>query len=267
MTATALKTCPNCSTSLHGDEQYCPQCSQTTHLHRFSLGHIGHELMHALTHADKGALDLLKELAVRPGVVAREYVLEGKRKRYFNPFTFLMIVLGITLFVNSVFHPYTQRSSTAPPPATTRSESATQSTSPSEFRERQRDVQTFIEKRNNVVVFLAIPFFALFYWLFFLRSGINYAEHLVAQVFFSGFYSLVTLALLAPLKPLFTTGQQLGGVQLLLQFLYLSFAYYQFLGPSRSWRLVKAIFSTLLAIIAWIVVSSGIVYLYVRYGG
>lgn len=267
MTATALKTCPNCSTSLHGDEQYCPQCSQATHLHRFSLGHIGHELIHALTHADKGALDLLKELAIRPGVVAREYILEGKRKRYFNPFTFLMIALGITLFVNSVFHPYTQRSGTTSLRATTQSEPPTQSATPSKFQERQRTVQTFIEKRNNVVIFLAIPFFALVYWLFYLRSGINYAEHLVAQVFFSGFYSLVTLALLAPLKPLFTTGQQMGSVQLLLQFLYLSFAYYQFLGPNRSWRLGKAVFSTLLAIIAWIVVSAGTVYLYVWYGG
>lgn len=220
-----------------------------------------------MTHADKGALHLLRELAVRPGIVAREYILEGKRKRYFNPFTFLMIALAITLFVNSVFHPYTQRAATSSPPATAQSVTPNQSAGQLAFRERQRDVQVFLEKRNNIVIFFVIPLFALFYWLFFRRSGINYAEHLVAQVFFSGFYSLLTLALLAPLKSFFATGQQMGGVQLLLQFLYLSFAYYQFLGPNQSWRLAKATFATLLAIIAWIVVSMGIVFLYVRYGG
>ncbi|MCY7349575.1 MAG: DUF3667 domain-containing protein [Cytophagaceae bacterium] len=44
----------------------------------------------------------LYDPAQRPGSTL------GKRKRYFNPFTFLLLVLGFTIFVNSIFHPYSR---------------------------------------------------------------------------------------------------------------------------------------------------------------
>ncbi|WP_229368299.1 DUF3667 domain-containing protein [Fibrisoma limi] len=264
---TTLKACPNCSADLETTYQFCPQCGQNAHIHRFNLPHIFHEIFHALTHADKGVLHLLKELAIRPGIVAREYVLEGKRKKYINPFTFLVLMLGITLFVNSIFHPYTRESSTQPTSATQSAEPAEVRQMRAKFMERRKNFQTFVEKRNNLVIFLAIPLFALVYWLFFLHSGINYAEHFVAQVFFSGFYSLLTLALLAPLKTYMTQPNQFAALQLLLQFLFLSFAYYQFMGPDRSWRLAKASLATLLALVVWVIFSFGAGYLYIRYGG
>jgi hypothetical protein len=266
MTITTLKTCPNCSSAIHEGDHYCAHCSQASHVHLFSLPHVGHEVMHALTHADKGALHLLKELAIRPGIVAREYILEGKRKKYFNPFTFLILALGITLFVNSIFHPYTGSHTGAPPS----SQSATVQQAPSQFdgyRERGMKFQTFLEKRSNLVVFFTIPIFALAYWLFFLRSGINYAEHFVAQVFFSSFNALISLALLAPLRPFLSSSSQFAGLQLLVQLLYLSFAYYQFMDKDRSWRLAKSVLATVLALIIWVVVSYGIGYTYIRYGG
>ena len=260
-------TCPNCSAHLEKSFQYCPSCGQTTHLHRFNLAHIGHEIFHAFTHADKGVFFLLKELAIRPGVVAREYVMEGKRKKYFNPFTFLLLALGVTLFINSVFHPYTGKEAGHSSGVTQQVQSTQARKLPPEIAERKANVDRFFEKRTNLVNFFVIPLFALIYWLFFLRSGINYAEHLVAMVFFAGFYSLLTLALLAPLKPYFPNNNAYGGLQLLLQFLYLSFAYYQFLGPGRKWRLVQASLVTLIALFAWSVLSYGLIYIYMRYGG
>ena len=234
------------------------------------MAHIGHEIFHAFTHADKGVLYLVKELAIRPGIVAREYILEGKRKKYFNPFTFLLLALGITLFVNSIFHPYTRdKNDFASTSASGNQhiESVKPQNIPPGIAERRQNVSTFFEKRTNVVNFFVIPLFALVYWLFFVRSGINYAEHLVAMVFFAGFYSLLTLALVVPLKSYFPNGNAFGGFQLLLQFLFLSFAYYQFLGPERKWRLVRASSATLLALFVWVLVSFGAVYMYMRYGG
>lgn len=107
-----METCPNCSTLLEKKFAYCPICGQSAHIHRFNLPHVFHEVFHALTHADKGLLHLIKNLTLRPGVTAREYILEGKRKTYFNPFTFLLLVLGLTVLANSYFKPY----GTAPSP-------------------------------------------------------------------------------------------------------------------------------------------------------
>jgi hypothetical protein len=76
-------TCLNCEENLEISAKFCPQCGQKTDTHRLTIGHIVHDSVHAITHADKGIFHLLKDLAVRPGVVAREYI-GGKRKKYFK---------------------------------------------------------------------------------------------------------------------------------------------------------------------------------------
>ena len=258
-----METCPNCSASLDGNFQYCPTCGQKTHIHRFNLAHIGHEAFHALTHADKGILHLLKNLTIRPGIVAREYVLEGKRKRYFNPFTFLVIVLGLSVFVNSVFKPY-ERNINPEAARTETNESA--STAAKLRKERSRNVSYFLDKRANLVAFAAIPLFALAFWLFFRRSGINYAEHLVANVFFAGYFQLfatvITLVLSVFNRYLSTLNEQ----QLLFQLIYLPIAYYQFMGLRRWTGYLKALLATLLALAVWIAFSSGVIVLYISRG-
>ena len=90
--------CSNCNALARTDDKYCSKCGQEIHVHRFTLGHIFHEFFHAFTHADKGIFYLLKELLVKPGTVAREYI-GGKRKKYFNPFTFFLILAGLFVYL------------------------------------------------------------------------------------------------------------------------------------------------------------------------
>ncbi len=59
-----------------------------------TLRDIGHDLAHAITHADHSIFALIRALVTRPGVVAHEYT-EGKRKRHFGPFAFLLITVGL----------------------------------------------------------------------------------------------------------------------------------------------------------------------------
>ena len=130
--------CSNCSAVISENAKWCSACGQSAHIHRFNFHHILHEFFHALTHADKGFLYLLKELAIRPGKVLLEYIIEGKRKKYFNPFTFLMIILAISLIANSFFHPYSDaviRSIEGTSPALVR------------LKEKQQNINMFFEKR------------------------------------------------------------------------------------------------------------------------
>ncbi len=80
------------------DQRFCGSCGQRTGLARLTMGQILHDFMHALTHADHSIFSLVKDLFVRPGHVAREYV-EGKRKKYFGPFAFLVITVGLASLV------------------------------------------------------------------------------------------------------------------------------------------------------------------------
>lgn len=265
-----METCPNCASSLTDEYQYCPQCGQKIHLHRLNLPEIGHEAFHAVTHADKGLLLLIRNLALRPGVVAREYILETKRRRYFNPFTFLVLVLSFILTVNAIVHPYTHSAgpgSATASPAGSGSSQVQQDPHYQAIITRRDAFFSFLEKRANLVILLSIPIFALIYWLLFRAYRIYYAEILVAQVFFSGFYCLVLTIILTPLVHQLPGGFWYGGLQLGFQFIYLSWAYRQFfwLTHRPSWWKIGA--ATLLAILVWTIFSTGGGFIYIAYGG
>lgn len=266
MNAVAVKNCPNCTGPLTSQDHFCPHCGQTAHLHRFNLPHVFHEFFHAITHADKGLLHLLGGLITQPGVVAREYVLEGKRKKYFNPFTFLALSVGLVLFINSIFFPYTRSLPTTDSVATQPYSTEQQRQKAMGFAERRHKMLTFIEKRGNIVIFLAVPLLALVYWLFFLRTGINYAEHLVAHVFFTGFYVLMMSFVLTPLGQFLPDGPLYKMLPLLVHMIYLTIAYYQFLPRPTSYKLLKTGFAALGAMIVWMVVSYGAGALYIAFG-
>jgi len=262
MQLTALKSCPNCTSELDEAAQYCSHCGQHAHTHRFDLPHILHETFHAVTHADKGFLHLTRELALRPGLVAREYIQEGKRKRYFNPFTYLIIVLGILLLVNSITHPYTQRQTST----LAKAPSARVSSPPSPYRERQAQVSAFFEKNNKLVLLFAIPIISLAFWLFFRRAGLNYAEHLVANVFFSGFYVLFTALVLAPLVALLQWKAYYNLAQMFFQLIYLAAAYYHFLAYRRPVLYLKTGLASACALLLWALFSGGLVFAYIALG-
>jgi hypothetical protein len=93
------RICKNCSTHFKGN--FCPQCGQKLTTERFTFKHIFSEVIHAFTHADKGFLSLLKKMIYMPGTIAYEYIVEGKRKKYFNLFTFFVLITTISAFVES----------------------------------------------------------------------------------------------------------------------------------------------------------------------
>mgnify|MGYP002777665520 CR=1 FL=1 len=263
MNLTLVRQCPNCSADLEEAQQYCGRCGQKTQLHRFNLVHIFHELFHAVTHADSGFLHLTKGLAVCPGHAAREYVLEGKRKKYFNPFTYLLIVLGITLLVYSVAHPYTRSHSSEAAAVQANSSAVNPQMKP--YLERRQQVSAFFEKNSKVTLFFAIPIISLAFWLFFLRSGINYAEHLVANIFFAGFYMLFTALVLVPIMVVLHL-KFLNTLQLAFQAVYLTIAYYQFMKYHRPVLYLRTALATVSGLLLWSAFSGGLVYLYIAFG-
>lgn len=262
---TSLTACPNCSAERESPYNFCPNCGQEAHVHRFTMPHFVHEVFHAFTHADKGIIHLMKNLAIRPGVTAREYILEGKRKKYYNPFTFLLIVLGFVVFINSYFQPYGK---TNPATAQTTTVSPRQETSPDRaaVAHRRDAIMSLLNKRANVVAFIAIPIVALVFWLFFRKTGIRYAEHLVALIFFSAFFQLVAALITLALVLTGRSTAFISPLQLGFQLLYLPIAYYQFLNYTRRVYYLRTLLASLLALGVWILLSSQAIRLYIMYG-
>lgn len=187
--------------------RFCSHCGQKADTHRLTLHDLQHDFWHALTHTDKSVLSLVRELALRPGHVARRYV-DGGRKSYFNPFTFLIVVVGLASVVLAASGFVSFQAGPGMP---------------------DNPVGGFLQRHLNLVVLFQVPLLALFGMLLFRRARLHFAEHLVLAAYTSGFRSVVFTAVVAPLwmltrwnYPAMVTGY------LVVWTLYFAFATQQF---------------------------------------
>lgn len=175
--------CPNCDNQFTG--QFCNNCGQKLP-HRITIRHIGHDLAHAFTHTDKGFFHLMIQLFKKPGKVAREYIVEHKRKRYGTPFQYIIIIGTIATFivVNSHFMENTMRAMGA---------SGEASTSQAAIMQKITDLQS---RYYNFLILLQLPFMSIStYWLY-KKYKFNYAEHLTLHTFISAQTTLMSMILM-----------------------------------------------------------------------
>ena len=157
--------CLNCNQSLNDHQKFCDNCGQNTNSHRLSVPHVIHEFFHAFTHADTGIIFLIKALATNPGRMAGEYV-EGKRKKYFSPFSFLLICIGFFVLVNNVIKTYPD-----PPQPDPKVVAALPTPEARQnyigIIERTATASKAVNKHANIITLIAIPLYSLILWLFF----------------------------------------------------------------------------------------------------
>jgi hypothetical protein len=238
--------CLNCEALLTADDHYCPNCGQKTDTHRLTIGHIAHEFFHSFVHTDKGFLGMIADLAVKPGLVAKEYVA-GKRKKYFNPFTFFILSIGILAFSSHLFKTIEQRVEAdqrvlAQLPATARVKYL-------KVIERTNESAGFINKNFNTVAMLVLPLYAFLSWAFFGRRKYNYSEVFVAYMLFQSFVSLFLAIFVIPFVgkykgyPFFFYAY--AGV-LILTSVYVGIAQYRFFNFKNRFSIVLTSLASLL---------------------
>jgi len=169
--------CLNCGAALAQEHDYCGRCGQKARPLRLNLRDIAADLVHALLHVDHSVLSLVRLLAVRPGAVAREYV-EGRRKSYFGPFAFLVIVVGSTsaLVALSGF-------------------TAVHASQPVEAA----PIVDFLQRHLNLAYFTQVPLLAAACAVLFRGDRRFYAEHLVLASYTTGMRSLLLMIVAVPL--------------------------------------------------------------------
>ncbi len=259
------KHCLNCNHSLTKAQNFCSTCGQVASTHRFTIASFFHEGFHAVTHADKGLLYLLKELTIRPGQVAREYI-EGKRKKYFNPFTFFLILMALFVFVET-FVKSSQINANKPVPASISTIKDPELRTAMEIKHHRTMVaRDFITKHGNLLAMFAIPFFALFFWLIYFRRSYNYSEHLVANLMFVTFSNLAFTLIVFPLQGVLRNTpweSMMPLVGLLLQAFYFAIAYKGFLQLKGFWPVTKIAMLSIVGIMLWSLVSLSGIAIYV----
>jgi hypothetical protein len=206
--------CRNCDADVALGRVYCGICGQKYATGQLTLHEIGHDLLHALIHVDRSALSLVQMLLVRPGTVALNYV-QGKRKRYFGPFSFLVIVVAGASAVIAL--------------TGFRAVSAN----------RANVVADFFQSHINLLMFAEVPLLAAFSRLFDMRRCFNFAEHLVLAAYTSSMRVLLATLIVIPFWYIFhpSNPAAVALVFLAIWALYFGFAESQFLPGRRglSW--------------------------------
>jgi hypothetical protein len=233
---------------------HCPKCGQKSNLHRLSMHDVFHEAVHYFTHADKGLFQLLRDLLLKNGVVAREYVL-GKRKKYFPPLSFFLLVAAVFVFIFSL----------QSPEVPIYSEASQRVMSPQSLRELK--VRTFFNGYSNFVAMFALPFTAAIYWLFYIKTRYNYTEHLVGGMYLTGFFLLCYAIVILPLAKLIGLSSNVAlGILFLFQVFYSSAFYYRFINRTGIGAKFKAVGAASAVMIIWVLLSGSAVRLYINNG-
>jgi hypothetical protein len=212
---------------------------------RLTIREIGHDLIHAFTHADRSIFALIGGLLVRPGRVARDYV-EGRRKRYFGPFAFLIISVGVASFATYVvgvewFSPVPNETARA-----------------------------ILGRHLNMVILVQVPLIATFCMAFFRGAKLNFSEHLVLAAYASGVRALLLALVEVPLH--YITGIPTSNPAMVVPYFvvwlgYFSFAAVQFYGGRPWWVAVRAVLAALLAQFVTTMLIFVFIYLLYRFGG
>ncbi len=263
-----VTNCLNCTASLEKNFEFCPQCGQAANQHRLNLSHISHEVLHFFTHADKGILFLVKELFIKPGIVIREYI-EGKRKKYYSPLSFFLVVIGLFVFVQTTFHPIEAVNLSTVKEAVKHIPDKIERERKLAKLNRVEKGSAFLAKYSNVINFVFTPIIALIFFLFYFRSGYNFTEHLVANLFITGINALFFVFIVTPYSILARgTPYFMYGIYAFFAWetIYRTIFYYRFINKKGTYYIIKPLILSASVVAGWYFLSTSLFEYYITHG-
>jgi hypothetical protein len=177
------EACATCGV-LHGGD-FCGACGQRSMRGRFTVRGIVAHLVTDAFDLNRGLLFTAAALFRRPGEAVREYV-SGATVRYTNPVKYLVVCVALVVFVTI------QLGATGEVAGGFAEGLGTESAA------KAQQVTELLNRYMNVLMALAVPFMAGASRLLFRRAGLNYAEHLIFNLYVYAQQSLLFL----PFAPL-----------------------------------------------------------------
>jgi hypothetical protein len=170
--------CLNCDEETSGN--FCSNCGQKTAIHRINFKNfITHDFLHGLFHVEKGMLFTAKESLIRPGKAAIDYI-EGKRIRYYNVFYFILLLIGLNIFLSNYYGQlakiYYGNSAKVVNDAL------------------GIKLEHFFTDYAKILIFSFVPLFAINSFILFRKRKLNFSEHIIiGGITFLGILLIYTL--------------------------------------------------------------------------
>jgi hypothetical protein len=217
--------CLNCGHEVSNN--FCSVCGQSTATHRLSIKHfLLHDLVHSIWHVDRGIFFTLKDVVIRPGYAALEYI-RGKRSGRFPILTLLLLLVGLTLWLYSLGKPEQVHDLIR-----------VDLSKEDEFR---RQIVSFMKHNQKWLLLMLIPIASLSALIVFRRTRLNYTEQvLLSSYIFGGLLiSLIFIRLIVLALP--RAAGAISGHGTSISFLFFLFGYWQayhkvYRLPGLIWR-------------------------------
>ncbi|HEX8394996.1 MAG TPA: DUF3667 domain-containing protein [Longimicrobium sp.] len=196
-----VPACVNCGVARAG--RFCADCGQPATDGRLTVRGVAANVFSSVVDVDRGLLHTVVGLTVRPGQVVRDY-LGGRTVPYTGPGRYFAILVTLVVLV------YVQG---GPAAELARLSGAS----------GQAGALQFLQTHMNLLIAVNVPFSALATRVVYRRSGLNYAEHIVYNLYTAAHQSLLLIpfavaGVLFHSLPLMMGGYSVGS------FLYLSWA-------------------------------------------
>ncbi|MFS4415833.1 DUF3667 domain-containing protein [Maribacter sp. 2307ULW6-5] len=182
--------CRNCSTQMTEVSSFCACCGAKVIRERITVKGLLANVAQTVLGWDNTYFVTIRHMLAKPGVLLRAY-MEGTRKRYMNPFSFLLIGMTLAIFTFNSFDEHFVRMNQDVQKSQMEwmAETLGGPYASAEFQEEQlADSESAIRfqlKYFNLLTVLLLP---LYTYLAFLVYGrpYNFAEHLVVNSYVQG---------------------------------------------------------------------------------
>lgn len=207
--------CKNCAHPIEDDDLFCENCGAKVIHQRITLRLLINEVLAAFGLNNLYVLTL-KKMVLTPDEVLKEY-LNGVRKRYLAPFTYLAIGAGFSFLIFNFFKTDFKRMQSygmeaqaeAYREAANKDLSKIPNLSEIEYKRLEKEKKTaqrqlkmqedfgetylgFMLRNFNWVTFLFIPLYAIVSFLVY-RKPHNFGEHIIMNAYIQGTTSVFTL--------------------------------------------------------------------------
>lgn len=180
--------CKNCKVELAKKDGYCQNCGARVLGNSITLKFVFQEILDKVLSVDNRLFKTFIHLIIKPHAVIESYI-KGVRKRYYNPFSYLLISItltGILALINKDIAI----------DAVNKSAETFGNTS-KEYNEKIMALTLEYQSFFNII---SIPIYALISWIVFLnKKKFNYLEHNIIYIYSSAQLSIINFFILGTL--------------------------------------------------------------------
>lgn len=166
---------------------------QEREVRRFSLLNVGSSIMELLN-LEFGLLYTIKEFLLRPADSMRSYLAEG-RLNYFSPFRLLFLSTAILLIAFQSLDMSEQFEQGFQIGANGSIRQMEDNTKAEAALALSKRIFSLIQEYFNILIWLYIPVLSFFTWIGNRKAGLNFAEHIVFNTWYTAIVNFFVLLL------------------------------------------------------------------------